>query len=52
MSGKKTQPHPKGCREQVVRVSHHTVGGAKDGAQNIILMMRMEEKLTHIKINT
>ena len=52
VSGKKPRPHPKGWRVQVVRVLHHKSGGATDGAQNIILMMRMEEKLTHIKINT
>ena len=50
MSGKKPWPHPKGWRGQVVRVLHHKAGGATDGAQNIILMMRMEEKLTRIKI--
>ena len=35
-----------------MRVLHHKSGGEMDGAQNIILMMRMEKKLTPIKINT
>ena len=35
-----------------MQVLHRKAGGAMDGAQNIILMMRMEEKLTLIKINT
>ena len=34
-----------------MRVLHLKSGGATDGAQNIILMMRMEEKLTPIKLN-
>ena len=52
MSGKKLRPQPKGWIGQVVLVLNHKAGGAMDGAQNIILMMRMEEKLTPIKINT
>ena len=35
-----------------MRVLHCKAGGATDGAQNIILMMRMDEKLTPIKIKT
>ena len=52
VSGKKHQPYPMVCRGQVVRLFHHKSGGATDGAQNIILMMRMEEKLTPINIKT
>ena len=50
MSGKKTWPYHKDWRGQVMRVLHHKAGGVTDGAQNIILMMRMEEKLNPIKI--
>ena len=50
MSRKKPRPYPKIWRGQVVRVLHHKPGGATDDAQNIILMMKMEEKLTPIKI--
>ena len=35
-----------------MRVLYLKVGGAMDGAQHIILMMEMEDKLTPIKINT
>ena len=35
-----------------MRLLHHKSGGATDGAENIILMMRMEESLTPIKIRT
>ena len=35
-----------------MRVLHHKSGGATDGAQNIILMMRIEEKLNPIEIKT
>ena len=52
MSGKKPRPHPKAWRGKVVRVLHDKAGGETDGAQNIVLMMRMEEKLTTVKIKT
>ena len=52
ISGKKPWPYPKFCRWHVVRVSYRKEGGATDGAQNIVLMMRMEEKLTPTKLNT
>ena len=52
VSGKKPQPQPKGRRGKVVQVLHRKAGGATDGAQNIILMMRMEEKLNPINIKT
>ena len=52
MSGKKLRPHPKAWRGKVVRILHDKAGGAMYGAQNIILMMRMEEKLTTVKIKT
>ena len=45
-------PYPKGCRKQAVQVIHRKSGGATDGAQNIILMMRMDEKSTLIKLKT
>ena len=35
-----------------MQILHRKEGGAMDGVQNIILMMRMEDKLTPIKINT
>ena len=35
-----------------MRVLYLKVGGAMDGAQHIILMMEMEDKLSPIKINT
>ena len=35
-----------------MRVLYLKSGGATEGVQNIILMMRMEEKLTPININT
>ena len=35
-----------------MRVLYLKSGGATDGVQNIILMMRMEEKLTPIKLKT
>ena len=52
MSGKKPRPYPNVCRGKVVRALYFKPGGATDGAQNIILMMRMEVKLTPIKIKT
>ena len=52
MIGKKHQPYPKGWIDQAVRVLYLTSGGATDGVQNIILMMRMEEKSTTINLNT
>ena len=52
VSGKKPWPQPKVWRGQVVLVLHHVSGGATDGAQNIIVLMRMKEKLTPIKIKT
>ena len=52
VSGNKPRPQPKGWRGKVVQVLHRKAGGATDGAQNIILMMRMEEKLTPINIKT
>ena len=50
VSGKKPRLYPKGWIGHLVRLLHHKAGGATDGAKNIILMMRMEEKLTPIKI--
>ena len=35
-----------------MRVLYCKPGGETDGAKNVILLMRMEEKLTPIKINT
>ena len=35
-----------------MRVLHHKEEGATDSAQNLILMMNMEDKLTPIKIMT
>ena len=52
MSGKKPWPHPKGWIGKVVRDLHHREGGETDGAQNIILMMKMEEKLNPINLKT
>ena len=52
MSRKKPRPYPKIWIGQVVRVLHHKLGGTTDGAQNIMLMMKMEEKLNNIKIKT
>ena len=52
MSGNKPWTYPKGWRGQVVKVLNHKSGGSTDGAQNIILMMRIEYKLTPIKIKT
>ena len=52
MSGTKPRMYPKVCRGQLVQVLHLKSGGPRDGAQNIILMMRMEEKLTPIKLKT
>ena len=51
-SGKKPWMHPNGWRGQLVQDLHQKSGGATDGAQNIIIMMRMEEKLTPNKIHT
>ena len=52
VSGNKPRQHPKGWIGQVVRLLHRKPGGAMDSAQNMILMMRMEENLTTIKIKT
>ena len=52
MSGKKHQPQPKVWIGQLVRVLHRKPGGTTYGAQNIILMMGMEEKLTPINLKT
>ena len=52
MSGKKSRPYPKGWRGQVVRVLYNKAIGATDGAQNMMLMTRMEDNLTPIKIKT
>ena len=35
-----------------MRILYRKAGVETDGAQNVILMMRMEEKLTSIKIKT
>ena len=35
-----------------MRVLYNKAGGSTKGAQNIMLMMRMEDKLTPIKIKT
>ena len=51
ISRKKHPMHPKVWRGQVVRVLHRKSGRATNGAQNIILMTRMKEKLTLIKLN-
>ena len=52
MRGKKPHPYPKAWIGQIVIILHHKAGGAMDSAQNIILIMRMEENLTPIKIKT
>ena len=52
MSGKKPWPYPNIWRGQVVRVLNHKSGGATESAKNIMLMMRMEEKLNNIEIKT
>ena len=52
MSGNKPWPQLKVWIGQVVWVLHHEVGGTMDGAKNINLMMKMEEKLNNIKIKT
>ena len=52
MIGKKPRPYPKVCIWKLVRISYRKSGGATDGAQNIIMMMKIEVKLTPIKINT
>ena len=52
VSGKKHLPYPKGWRKQALQVTHHKSGGATDGAQNIVMMMRMDKKLTLIKLKT
>ena len=52
MSANKPRLYPKVYREQLVNVLHRKSGGETDGAQNIILMMKMEDKLTPIKLNT
>ena len=50
VSVKKPHLYPKGRRGQVVQVLHCKSGGATDGEQKIILMMRMEKNLTPIKL--
>ena len=52
MSGKKSWLYFKTWRLQLVLLLHQKSGGSTDGAQNIILMMRMEDKLTPINIKT
>ena len=52
MSGKKPRPYPKNFRGYLVWVLYLQSGGATDIVQNIILMMRMEKKLTPIKLKT
>ena len=51
VNGKKYWMYPKIWRWQVVRLLHCKLGGETDGAKNILLMTRMEEKLTPIKLN-
>ena len=52
VSGRKPQSYPNGWRGKLVLVLYHKSVGATDGVQNIILMMMMEEKFTHIKLKT
>ena len=52
VSGKKPWTHHNGCRGELVWVLYLKYGGATDGIQNIILMMRMEDKFTLMKLNT
>ena len=52
MGGKKTLPYPKGLIVQTVRVLHRKTGEATDGAQNMILVTRILEKLISIKLKT
>ena len=52
VSGNERWTFPKVWRGQIVRVLHHKAVGAICSAQNLIMMMRMEEKLTPIKIKT
>ena len=50
MSGNKHLTHPNIWRWQVVWVLHRNAGGGTVGAQNIILMTRMKDKLTPINL--
>ena len=52
VSWKKPWPYPKVWRGQLVLVLYLKSGGTTDDVQNIILMMRMEEKLTPVKLKT
>ena len=49
---KRLQPCPKGWRGQVVRVLHCKAGGATCGAQNAMLLRKMEEGWNLIDLNT
>ena len=50
VSGKKPHPYPKGWMGQLLWVLYHTSLGLMDSIQNIMLMIRMEDKLTPIKL--
>ena len=52
VSVKKPRTYPKGWIGQLVRALHRKSECSTDGAQNIILMVSMEEKLTPTKLQT